>query len=91
MDESEQSIPIHQFGISRSEISELNELIAVIVDYYCFKHSYNGEEDEDEGEAWKKKLESLPDGFIVPKKMDKLIEDAFSHQLKRFASDKLDK
>ena len=77
-----------QLGNDRSEVSELNELIAIIVDYYCFKHSYNGEEDEEEGEEWKKKMESLPDGFVVPKKMDKLIEDAFSSQLKRFASDK---
>ena len=85
---NEQSIPLQSFGIARSEVSELNELIAVIVDYYCFKYSYNGEEDEEEGEEWKKKLESLPDGFVVPKKMDKLIEDAFSSQLKKLTADK---
>ncbi|MDP2692830.1 MAG: hypothetical protein Q8O88_04295 [bacterium] len=89
MEESENQL--QPFGIVRSEVSELNELIAIIVDYYCFKHSYNGEEDEEEGEEWKKKMDSLPDGFIVPKKMDKLVEDAFSNQLKRFTIDKSDK
>ena len=84
----EEENQLQPFNIVRSDVSELNELIAVIVDYYCFKHSYNGEEDEEEGEAWKKKLDSLPDGFIVPKKMDKLIEDAFSSQLKKFVNDK---
>lgn len=68
----------------RTEVSELNELVAVIVDYYCFKFSYNGEDDEDEGEEWKKKMEGIPDGFVVPKKIDKLIEEAFSSQLKKF-------
>jgi hypothetical protein len=68
----------------KTEVSELNELVAVIVDYYCFKFSYNGDDDEDEGEAWKKKMEGLPDGFVVPKKVDKMIEEAFSSQLKRF-------
>ena len=72
----------------RNEASELNELISGIVDYYCFKHSYNGEDDEDEGEAWKKKMESVPDGFVVPKKVDRLIEDVFSSQLKRFIKEK---
>ncbi len=86
MEDSEKQLPYN--STSRSEVSELNELIAIIVDYYCFKHSYNGEEDEEEGEEWKKKLEALPDGFVVPKKMDKLIEDAFSSQLKRFVADK---
>lgn len=79
---NEQNQPQQETG--KTEASELNELVAVIVDYYCFKFSYNGDEDEDEGEEWKKKMERLPDGFVVPKKVDKLIEDAFSSQLKKF-------
>jgi hypothetical protein len=85
-DSNEQQQP-QQEG-AKTEVSELNELVSVIVDYYCFKFSYNGDDDEDEGDEWKKKMEGLPDGFVVPKKVDKLIEEAFSSQLKRFSKEK---
>lgn len=66
----------------KTPTSELNELIAVIVDYYCFKNNIT---DEEEGEEWKKKTGNVKEN-IVPEKLDGLIEKAFSSQLKRYIS-----
>ena len=75
-------------NVSKSDISatsDFNELITVIVDYYCFKGDFakNNEEDGDEGEEWKKGIEN-EDQFSVPPKIDKLIEIAFIKQLEKY-------
>lgn len=64
----------------KSKVSELSELISVIVDYYCFKGNIT---DEEEGDEWKKKA-GVGHENTIPEKIDGLIEKAFSNQLKRF-------
>ena len=64
----------------KTQVSELSELITVIVDYYCFKSNIT---DDDEGDEWKKKS-GVERENVIPEKLDSLIEKAFSNQLKRF-------
>jgi len=78
----ENQIPkITGLEIKKSEISELNELISVIVDYYCFKSKVS---DEEEGDEWKKKFKEDGEEAIVPEILDGLIKKSFESQLKRF-------
>lgn len=67
---------------SKTEVvatSEFNELVTVIVDYYCFKGEFNTEE----GDEWK---EGTPHqvNFAVPSEIDGLIEKAFVRQLEKY-------
>ena len=71
------------FGINKSEVNDLGELVSIIVDYYCFKENVS---DEEEGDEWKRKLKDDTKENIVPKNIDKLIEQAFASQLKRFST-----
>ncbi len=72
------------------EVSALKELIAVIVDYYCFKNDRinETEQEEDEDRVWKKHLENSDSApkTIIPEEIDFLIEESFKSQLKRFNS-----
>lgn len=70
------------------KMAELNTLVDMIVDYYCFKNNVFDEE-QDENEQWKKgtKYEESESEEIIPAGIDKLIETAFSHQLKKFTKD----
>jgi L-lysine 2,3-aminomutase len=70
------------------KMAEFNTLVDMIVDYYCFKNNMF-EEEQDENEHWKKgtKYEEAPIQEIIPSGIDKLIETAFSHQLKKFTKD----
>jgi hypothetical protein len=71
-----------------SEIGELNQLIALIVDYYCFKtESVDPNESEDAADNWKKgtKWENKSRSQeYVPNDIDKLIKQTFKTQLKKF-------
>lgn len=72
------------------EVSALKELIAVIVDYYCFKNDRINDldEDDDEDKVWKKHLENSEDApkNIIPNEINYLIEESFKNQLKKFNS-----
>ncbi len=72
------------------DISALKELIAVIVDYYCFKNDRidNTDQEDDDDKIWKKHLENSKDAPepIIPEEIDYLIEESFKSQLKRFGS-----
>ena len=70
------------------KMAELNTLVDMIVDYYCFKNNVFDEE-QDENEGWKKgtKYEESQGEEIIPAGIDKLIETAFSYQLKKFTKD----
>jgi hypothetical protein len=70
------------------KMAELNTLVDMIVDYYCFKNNVFDEE-QDDNEQWKKgtKYEETESEEIIPAGIDKLIETAFSHQLKKFTKD----
>lgn len=70
------------------KMAELNTLVDMIVDYYCFKNNVFDEE-QDDNEQWKKgtKYEESESEEIIPAGIDKLIETAFSHQLKKFTKD----
>lgn len=72
---------VHNSG----KMSEFNTLVDMIVDYYCFKNNVF-DDDQDENEEWKKgtKYEDMSNEDIIPPQLDKLIETAFAHQLKKF-------
>lgn len=59
--------------------SDLNDLVTIIVDYYCFKAEFVPED----GENWKNGTEHAP-SFIVPDRIDKKIEQAFLVQLEKY-------
>lgn len=70
------------------KISELNNLVNMIVDYYCFKNNvFDDEQDDTEG--WKKGTKFDPSNGedIVPTDIDQLIKKAFIYQLKKFNKD----
>lgn len=71
------------------KMAELNTLVDMIVDYYCFKNNVFDEDNQDENEQWKKgtKYEESESEEIIPAGIDKLIETAFAHQLKKFTKD----
>lgn len=70
------------------KMAELNTLVDMIVDYYCFKNNVF-DEDQDDNENWKKgtKYDDSSKEEIIPAGIDKLIETAFAHQLKKFTKD----
>lgn len=63
-----------------NNVVALTQLVGTIVDYYSFKSKLS--EDDDEPGKWNK--ESPEENMIVPSKLDKIIEDAFTTQLKKF-------
>jgi len=71
------------------QMAELNILVDMIVDYYCFKNNVFDDEQED-SERWKTgtKYEESETEEIIPTGIDKLIEQAFAHQLKKFTKDR---
>jgi len=71
-----------------TSMSELNNLVNMIVDYYCFKNNIF-DDDQEEDEKWKKgtKYDESNDE-IIPSKIDTLIEKVFVHQLNKFSKDK---
>jgi len=73
---------------NNSPMSELNNLVNMIVDYYCFKNNIF-DDDQEEDEKWKQgtKYENSPEE-IIPGKIDSLIEKVFITQLNKFSKDK---
>ncbi len=69
-----------------SKIAELDILLNTIVDYYCFKNNIFEQSEEEDGEGWKKMSNEESDQ-VVPDGVNSLIENAFKHQLKKFAKD----
>lgn len=71
-----------------SKMGELNVLVDMIVDYYCFKNNVF-DDDQEDNENWKKgtKYEENNQQDIIPPAIDKLIEASFTHQLKKFTKD----
>lgn len=65
-------------GDKINDVVALNQLVGVIVDYYSFKNRIS---EDEEGDEWKSESQ---DNFVVPKKIDTIIEDAFITQLKKF-------
>jgi len=72
-------------NLNNSPMSELNSLVDMIVDYYCFKNN-TFDEDQEDDEKWKKgsKYENSPEE-IIPGKIDILIEKVFITQLNKFS------
>lgn len=64
-------------GVQDSEIFELGYLVNVILDYYT-----STGEASTEGEEWKKGTEYEREA--IPQKIDKLVQQAFEVQLKKF-------
>jgi len=82
--ESEYNADIQQVNDKINDVVALNQLVNVIVDYYSFKNRV--EEDED-SEKWKKDLAGgQSENFVVPAKLDTIIEKAFTTQLKKFTT-----
>lgn len=73
---------------NNSSMSELNNLVNMIVDYYCFKNNIF-DDDQEEDEKWKQgtKYDNSPEE-IIPAKIDSLIEKVFITQLNKFSKDK---
>ena len=66
-----------------SKVVELNNLVNMVVDYYCFKNNIF-EEDQEGEETWKKGTKYDDREEIIPSKIDKLIEQVFITQLSKF-------
>lgn len=69
------------------EVTALKELVAVIVDYYCFKNNDSiNEDDEDEDSFMKNKYSEndLENQDVIPNEIDDLIKESFKNQLKKF-------
>lgn len=62
------------------EINDFNFLIATIIEYYQAKTGMKGELDE--GDEWKK--DTKYETMNIPKRIDDMVEKAFSKQLKKF-------
>lgn len=67
-----------------NSVSELNTLVNMIVDYYCFKNNIFDDEEEDD-EKWKKGTKFDNQEDIIPTKIDNLIEKVFVNQLNKFS------
>lgn len=65
------------------EVAALKELVAVIVDYYCFKNDDLINEEDEENDNFYSKQDSEESG-IIPEEIDKLIQESFKSQLKKF-------
>lgn len=72
---------------NENSMSELNSLVNMIVDYYCFKNNIFDDDQEDD-ERWKKGTKFENNQEIIPDKVDGLIEKVFLHQLTKFSKDK---
>lgn len=70
-----------------NQMTELNTLVNMIVDYYCFKNNVY-DEDQEDSENWKKGTKFENESEIIPSKVDSLIEKVFMHQLNKFSKDK---
>lgn len=67
----------------QNDIESYKELIIIIVDYYAFKNQIV--EDEDQlADAWKKNTKYEENNQIIPDYIDKLIEESFKSQLKKY-------
>lgn len=66
------------------EITALKELVAVIVDYYCFKNNDLQDDDDDESDSWKKNMNQNENKDVIPEKINSMIEKSFHTQLKKF-------
>jgi hypothetical protein len=64
-----------------NDVVALNQLVNIIVDYYSFKNKLN---EDEEGDKWKKDIPGGESDFVVPGKLDTIIEKAFTTQLKKF-------
>lgn len=72
------------------EVQALEKIIAITLDYYCFKNNMTDESDNDtdKAEEWKKgtKYDNQSNASgdkIIPDKIDKLIETALEKKLKK--------
>lgn len=72
---------------SGGKISELNNLVNMIVDYYCFKSNAFDSEEQDENDNWKKGTKYESNEEIIPEKIDSLIEKSFIFQLNKFTKE----
>lgn len=70
-----------------NQMTELNTLVNMIVDYYCFKNNIF-DEDQEDNENWKKGTKFENENEIIPQKVDSMIEKVFMHQLTKFSKDK---
>lgn len=66
-----------------SEIFALKEVITMIVDYYCFKNNMIEDKDGD-ADNWKVNTKYEQKSNIIPENINKLIEQTFKAQLKKF-------
>lgn len=69
------------------EVTALKELVAVIVDYYCFKNNDSLNEDEDDEDSFMKNKypeNDFENSDIIPDEIDDLIKESFKNQLKKF-------
>jgi len=69
------------------EVNALKELVAVIVDYYCFKNNDFLNEDEDDEDSFMKNKypeNDFENSDIIPAEIDDLIKESFKNQLKKF-------
>lgn len=64
-----------------NEIAAMRELVAVIVDYYCFKN--NDSINDDDNDNFKNSFNKQDNNEIIPDDVNRLIEDAFKKQLKK--------
>lgn len=69
-----------------NKITDLNNLVNMIVDYYCFKNNVHDDETE-ENESWKKGTKYEEEEQIIPEKINSLIEKSFIFQLNKFTKD----
>jgi hypothetical protein len=62
-----------------NEIAAMRELVAVIVDYYCFKNNDSINDDD----SFKNSFNKEDNNEIIPDDVNGLIEEAFKKQLKK--------
>lgn len=69
-----------------NDVLALKELIAVIVDYYCFKNNDFLDIEEDDEENYGQSFSENKDesNNIIPTDMHTLIEETFKSQLTKF-------
>lgn len=65
------------------EVTALKELIAVIVDYYCFKNNDSAYEDDEDNDMFSKNND-YENQEVIPNEIDDLIIKSFKSQLKQF-------
>ena len=65
------------------EVTALKELIAVVVDYYCFENN-DFNENGDAEESFLPNTDNNDSSEIIPEEIDDLIDEVFKNQLKKF-------